>query len=155
MIRPFRPPPTQRMARQPVIREPASADNLESVQSEPTIRRWIEGLEESVVVLESGKIVEANSRAPMLFGRSVGEIVGLHLKELVSHESLMRLVHFLEFDDPEPTLVLGLRQDRRTFPLQLKAVASIIGEGRRLRVTLLTRCGAVEKPANRTTAPPV
>jgi len=64
----------------------------------------------------------------------------LHVKELVTNESLMRLAQFLETDDPEPAAVLGLRQDDRTFPVQLKAVASIISGGRRLRVTLLMRC---------------
>ena len=141
-------------AAEPVIREPASADDLRSVQSENAIHRWIEAMEESVVVLDAGIIVESNRRAPMHFGRSDGEIQGLHIKELVANESLMRLAHFLEFDDPEPTLVLGLRKDRRTFPLQLKAVASIVGKGRRLRVTMLTRCGAVERAVDPTTTPP-
>jgi len=116
-----------------------------SVQSEPTIRRWIEELEEAIVVLDSGVIVETNSRAPSLFGRVDGAIRGCHIKDLVTEESLMRLAHFLEFDDPEPALVLGRRQDHRTFPLQLKAVASIIGNGRRLRVTSLNRCGAIDR----------
>ena len=128
-----------------MIREPVSAASLESVRSDTTIRRWIEELEESIVVLDSGIIVAANNRAPTLFNRSVGAIMGLHFKELVTNESLMRLLHFLEFDDPEPALVFGLRQDDRTFPLQLKSVASIVGGSRRLRVTMLTRCGAVER----------
>ena len=124
----------------------ASEAELGPVRSEPTIRRWIEELEEAIVVLDSGVIVESNSRAPSLFGRQEDRaILGCHIKDLVTEESLMRLANFLEFDDPEPAMVLGRRQDRRTFPLQLKAVASIIGNGRRLRVTSLNRCGAIDR----------
>ena len=122
------------------IRAPVSSANLQCVGSEPTVRRLIEGLEVAIVVLDAGVIVDANIQAPALFGRSVGAILGLHVKELVTNESLMRLAHFLEFDDAEPILVLGLCQDQRSFPLQLRAVASIIGDGHRLRITSMTRC---------------
>ena len=133
----------------------AESDATEqSVPSESTIRRWIEELEEAIVVLDEGIIIETNRRAPSLFGRQVGAIRGCHIKELVTEESLIRLAHFLEFDAPEPAQVLGLRQDHRTFPLQLKAVASIIAEGRRLRVTALTRCGAIERLPGQQTLPP-
>lgn len=128
--------------------------NRQPAQSQPTIRRWIEELEEAIVVLDEGIIVENNSRAPALFGRQAGAIQGWHLKELVTEESLMRLTLFLEYDDPEPALVLGVRQDHRAFPLQMKAVASIIADGRRLRVTSLARCGAVERPPDTTSIPP-
>jgi hypothetical protein len=121
-------------------REPLPANGSEPAQSEPTIRRWIEELEEPVVVLDSGIIVETNSRAHALFRMQAGTMVKLHINKLVTEESLMRLADFLEFDDHEPAVVLGLRQDRRTFPLQLKSMASIICNGRRLRVTSLSRC---------------
>jgi hypothetical protein len=133
-------------------RAPVAAAGLQSLRSEPTIRRWIEELDEAVVVLDSGIIVETNHRAPALFGRSAGAILGLHVKELVSNESLIRLAHFLEFDDPEPAVVLGLRQDDGTLPLHMKAIAAIICGGRRLRVTSLTRCGAVQKAVGTTPA---
>lgn len=133
---------------------PAAVTNQPPAQTEPTIRRWIEELEEAIVVLDEGIIVETNSRAPALFGRQAGTIQGWHLRELVTEESVMRLALFLEYDDPEPALVLGVRQDRRAFPLQMKAVASIIADGRRLRVTSLVRCGAVERPSDTTSIPP-
>ena len=109
-------------------------------------------MEEAILVLDSGVIVESNHRAPALFGRSAGAILGLHLKELVTSESVMRLAEFLEFDDSEPAVVLGMRQDDRAFPLQLRAIASIINGGRRLRVTSLSRCGAVERAVDTTPA---
>ena len=134
------------------VRAPVAEVSLQSLQTEPTIRRWIEGLEIAIVVLDTGVIVETNHRAPALFGRSAGAILGLHVKELVTNDSLLRLAHFLEFDVPEPTMVLGVRQDDGTVPLQLRAIASIISSGRRLRVTSLTRCGAVEKAVATTRA---
>jgi len=137
----------------PLARAKVYTTGIETEQFGPSIHRWIEELEEAIVVLDSGIIVESNSRAPSLFGRPARSILGWHLKQLVTGESLMRLSHFLEFDDPEPALLLAVRHDRRTFPLQLKAIASIIGNGCRLRVTSLTRCGAVEKAHDETTPP--
>jgi len=134
------------------VRAAVAEVGLQSLRSEPTIRRWIEGLEIAIVVLDTGVIVETNHRAPALFGRAAGAILGLHVKELVTTDSLMRLAHFLEFDDPEPAMVLGVRQDDGTVPLQLRAIASIINSGRRLRVTSLTRCGAVERAVDTTPA---
>lgn len=121
---------------------PVFAANLQFVRSEPPLRHFIEGLEMAIIVLDSGIIVEANNQVPAFFGRSVGALLGLHVKELVTNESLTRLAHFLDLDAPKPVFVLGLCQDQPSFPLQLRAVAAIIGDGHRLRVTSLTRCGA-------------
>jgi PAS domain S-box-containing protein len=105
-------------------------------EAEERMRRMASASFEGIVFSEGGRILEVNEQAAHMFGYEVSELPGQKMSEMLAPQSLA--VAEAPWADPRSSAyeAWGLRKDRSTFLLEVRA-QEITYQGRRARVSAL------------------
>ena len=121
----------------------ARESNEKLAENEAHIRAVVENIDDGLVIFaESGRIESANSAAQRIFGYDKGEVAGLQIHQLFSHDDDQREFIMDLFLNPgehmgdENTLELsGMRKDGTNVPIELR-VTEMRWKGHRMLIGL-------------------
>lgn len=103
-------------------------------ESEERFRILADVTGEAVFLHADGKFIDCNATACHMFGRRREAIVGGHVRDLVSPESLETVMDHIAAGADAPYEAVGRRQSGAEFPIEIHGRNLVLG-GRTLRVT--------------------
>ena len=104
---------------------------------ENQVRQQMDAQAEGVLLHDNGEIVQLNQRVSALLGRQPGEVLGRHLKDLVTPSGSAKLEQWLALDHRVPLFIFALRKGGSPIPVELRQSARLLYQGRRVRWTWL------------------
>lgn len=118
-----------------IVEVRAQRDELR--QSEERLRTLAEAAFEGIVLIDNGKIIEANSTAAQMYGyASASDMIGERVVELVSPGHRQLVQQRIEDRYEEPYEAKGLRKDGTSFPVEVHG-KMLTYQGRQVRVTAI------------------
>ncbi|MEW6638244.1 MAG: PAS domain S-box protein, partial [Actinomycetota bacterium] len=102
--------------------------------SEERFRFLAEEVIEGIVLIEDGRIIDANPSYAQMYGYGLGELIGMDVLNLSPPYLRRQVARRIAEDNTEPYEAEGLRKDGTVFPIEVRP-RLIPYHGRRLRVT--------------------
>lgn len=118
----------------------ARESNEKLAESEAHIRTVVENIDDGLVIFEeSGRIESANSAAERIFGYGSGELAGMQIHQLLSHDDDQRdyIMHLFlnpteHMGDENMLELSGMRKDGSNVPIELRVTEMSWKERRKL-----------------------
>jgi PAS domain S-box-containing protein len=108
----------------------------ELIEKEARYRSLLETTFEGIVIVEEGRLIEANVGFVRMFGYSLPEVIGRPLLDFIARESHFVTEGNVEAGIERPREIFGVRRDTTRFPIELVAKAHTY-QGRPVRVVAI------------------
>ncbi|MCP4147687.1 MAG: PAS domain S-box protein [bacterium] len=113
-------------------------------ESDIRYRLFSEAAEEGIAIQEKGWITEANPALSRLFGYEHNDLIGMHVRRLVSPETVRTTIKLIRDGHEEPYEGVGLRKDGTTFHCKITGKPFRF-KGQDLRVVVLSDISGLKK----------
>lgn len=103
-------------------------------EAEARYRQFSEASFEGIAISVEGKILDCNSAFARMFGYSPGELMGRHLADLTTPESLGRAMDHIRRESEENYQLTGCKKNGTLFPVELQG-RKILYHDQKARIT--------------------